>query len=100
MKFKQYLYITAPDSFAAGHYGGCFTLSGNEDMTDSEYCSDWINVGEIEFEVDIDNKTLVDKQVKNIEMAEQEERARHQVKMDILANKKKNLLSIEHKETT
>ncbi len=97
MKFKQYLYITAPESFAAGHYGGCFTLAADEDMSDSEYCSNWINVGEIEFDFDINNKTLVDKQVKNIEMAEQKERAEHQVKMNVLAEKKQKLLSIEHK---
>ncbi len=97
MKFKQYLYITFPESFANGNYGACFTISDCEDMSNSEYCSDWINVGEIEFEVDIDNKTLVDKQVKAIEIAEQRERAEHQVKMDLLAEKKQNLLSIEHK---
>lgn len=93
MKVKQYVLINRLDKFLAGNMD-CFTLHDNTDM--DGYDGRYFLCGEVEFDVDVDTKMLTQKAVEVIERELQEEMAQHQVRVDLLATKKANLLSITH----
>lgn len=93
---KQYLYIINASNFLDNPDLATYALSSHSDMADSEYCPNWILAGEVEFEINIGHKTVIQKAVECIEKAEQKETAEHEVKMGMLKEKKANLLSITH----
>ncbi len=96
MKIKQYLYITDPIAFSDG-CRNCLQLSQYDDLgVHGSYTKEWIMAGEVEFDVDIDIDDVFVKAVEEIDHAEEKERAEHQVKMDILKEKRQKLLAISY----
>ena len=63
MKIKQHIVITDVQELAAGNYYSCFNLFDHETSV-----SGWINVGPIEFEVDLDVTEAVEEHRK-VELA-------------------------------
>ena len=94
MKVKQYVYIKDADAFIHGYHQNCFCIFSDTSM--DGYEEKYFLAGEVEFEINVDDKTIRQSAVNSIEAAEEKERAEHQVKMDMLATKKANLLSLTH----
>jgi len=95
MKVKQYVYITDADQFIRGEIKNCFALD-----TDGSYegrIDGWFLAGEVELNINTDEKKIRQSAVEFVEKAEETERAEHEVKMNMLAEKKQSLLAIEHK---
>ena len=93
---KIHIYITNAAEFLQGNYRWCFGISDADDIN----VDGWFLAGEVEVELDVNNETITQFAVNAIDKAEQEEIAEHQVKMDMLKEKKANLLSITHTELT
>ncbi len=92
---KLYLYISDPVQFAEGDGHG-LAVRGT---APEDFClaNEWPLAGECDIELNLDKQGIIDIAVADIDTQEKEERARHQVKMDMLSEKKQQLLSIEHK---
>ena len=91
---KLHLYIANISDYLEGKFDYAFTVYAEKnDWNDRPY------VGEIDIDTSkIDINELTQKAVESIEREEEEQRAEFQIKMDMLATKKANLLSIEHKK--
>ena len=89
---KLYIYITNAGDYLSGNFDNCWYLSDrNNYMIDA-----WFLAGEVEVDINVDNKVITQFAVDAIDKAGQEEIAEHQVKMDMLKEKKAKLLSITH----
>ncbi len=92
---KLYLYISDPVEFAKDNCNGLIVRGiAPEDYNMADV---WPFCGECDFEFNFDKQGVIDLAVADIDTQEKEERARHQVRMDMLSGKKQQLLSIEHK---
>jgi hypothetical protein len=91
---KLHLYILNIADYLEGKFDYAFTVYAEKsEWNDRPY------LGEIEIDTSkIDINELTQKAVESIEREEEEQRAEFQIKMDMLATKKANLLSIEHKK--
>lgn len=90
MQIEQHLYITDPDSFLKGDYGNCLTIIGGDWMKE-----DWILVGVIDVEVNVDSAALVSTVAKTI----QEEITRiegvHEATINALKGRLNELLALD-----
>ncbi|NRA49215.1 MAG: hypothetical protein HRU12_08775 [Phaeodactylibacter sp.] len=91
MKIKQQLIITDPLEFAKGNYLSCFTLSGMTTGID-----EWINCGEIELDIDIDAKQVIQSSLDAIERKEQAVKDQAAAALEALRAEKSTLLAIGH----
>ncbi len=91
---KLYLSIVEPGNFLAGNYDWCFRVNVDREVAERYgiYC------GEIEVEINADDKTVRQYALNAIEETERETRAEFEVKMQMLREKKQNLLCIEHED--
>ena len=93
---KLYIYITEPEAFLAGDLG--FSLRLTEHSADEhDYLNQYIFLGEIEVDIDVDNQTLVQAATAQIDREIKEVQGELQHKLDALETRKANLLSLEHK---
>jgi len=86
---KQFLYISNPIDFVKGKYDWCFNLSGR-DLDDS----DWINVGEIEIDVNIDMTECINLSIEAIDEKEKETREEFNTKIALLNQQRQELLCL------
>ena len=91
MKIKQHAVITNPAEFLKGDYSRCFALFGDQISVDG-----WIDCGQIEFDVTVDNRQVLDVVLTALEEKIKEEQLQHEQKMIQLEQMKKELLSLEH----
>jgi len=87
---KLHLYITDLVRFAEGKIDFCAESDRHMDDT-------WLHVAEIDVNLDIDNEAITQGAIQAITKEEENQRAEHNVKMNLLAEKKQSLLAIEHK---
>ena len=89
---KLYLYISDTADFVEGKFDYAFSVYAEK--------YDWLKrpyVGEFEMDISkIDVNELTQKVIADIEEEENKQRAEDQIKMDMLATKKANLLAITH----
>ena len=91
---KQFLYIVNMDDYLNGNFDNCFTLTSNPRMDNYD---GWKRCGEVEFEVNIDIEKAMKETIGIIDATIKEEMAEHELKINLLKEKKQNLLAIEHK---
>jgi len=96
---KIYIFISNIDRFVTGDYRMAFTASSEK--TYGQRCledgSDYPLIGECEIDLsDTDIEKLTQQAVGIVDKATQQEMAEHQVKMNLLKDKKASLLSITH----
>ena len=91
MKIKQVLHITEPNDFLKGDYHSCFALF-DKDVS----FGDWIVVGEIELDVNVEPQALIDKTVAAIDAKAEKIRGEMSAKLAILEARKNELLAITH----
>jgi len=89
---KLYIYIIDADAFLRGDYGWSLKASDRPDIKATGY----FLAGDVEVNLNVVNQTVTQFALDTIDKAEQQEIAEHQVKMDMLKEKKANLLSITH----
>ncbi len=91
MKIKQHLILTEPLNFAKGDYDDCFTLFEHAPSVEG-----WFDCGEVEFEVDIDTKKVIQSSLEAIEAKEQEIKDKAAAALEALRAEKSTLLAIGH----
>ena len=89
---KLHLYISDTADFVEGKFDYAFSVYAEK--------YDWLKrpyVGSFEMDISkVDVGELTQKVIADIEAEEDKQRAEYQIKMDMLATKKANLLSITH----
>ena len=89
---QLHLYIRDTAEFLQGRFGFCFGVSSDEDLAGDG----WILAGDAELNITVDGSEVTKKAVSAVEEAEQKEIAEHEVKMNMLKEKKANLLALTH----
>ena len=92
MKTKLHVYIRNTADFLQGRYGFCFAVSDDETLEGDG----WILAGDAEINITADVSEVTKQAVAAVEEAEQKERAGHELKMNMLATEKSNLLTLTH----
>ena len=92
MKVKQHIVIKDIMAFQRGDYSNCFTVFG----TETKGVTGWIDVGEIEFDIDVDMDDIKKTCIAQIELQEEAVRAELGAKLTLLERAKNELLSIGH----
>jgi hypothetical protein len=87
-KIKQHLIITDPLEFMRGDYGSCFTLF----ETESRGSGDWIDCGEIELSINVDEDDIRKTCLAKLD----EEEAKANAKMTMLERARNELLCLTH----
>jgi hypothetical protein len=90
MKIKQTLVITRPDEFLAGSRE-CFSLIGNYGVPKT-----WIDCGEIELDVVVDKDQAVARVISTLDAEIEKETAEHELKMELLKQRKNEMLALTH----
>ncbi len=96
MKIKQHVMISRPENFRHGNYSTCFSLlapNAAKRMCD-EY--GYIDCSEIEIEINVSGDEIVASMVKTIDAQIKKELGEHEVKMNLLRDRKNELLAITH----
>jgi hypothetical protein len=92
MKIKQRLAIRKPDSFLVGDYRFCFSL-----LTDADCMPPaWIDCGEIEIDVVVDKDQAVARVISTLDAEIEKETAEHELKMELLKQRKSEMLALTH----
>lgn len=90
MKIKQHLYISSPDDFLSGHYRHCFQVVGV-----SRLDNHWINLGEIEIDVNVDKGDVTKTVLAAIDAEETKVREEFELKISLLERKRQEILCLE-----
>ena len=94
---KLYIYITKAEEFLAGNLS--FSLRLTDHTTEEhDYLKEYIFLGEVEVDIDVDNQTLMQAATAQIDREAEEALGIFQHAMDILETRKANLLSLEHQK--
>jgi hypothetical protein len=88
MKFNHHIIITDPEEFLRGDYHSCFGLYDTNKCLPDE----WVDCGKIEFEINVDTKTLIEIAAAEID----QEIAAASTLLTMLERRKNELLSLEH----
>ena len=91
MKVKQFLIMTDPNDFLRGEYNWTFSLFGAESTQDNH-----VNCGELEFEVNVDEKQVVSTVSKAIKQKIKDEIAEHAKRVVVLETRLNELLALEY----
>ena len=95
MKIKQYVFIARPSEFIQGSMG-CFYMSDNMHM--EGFDNGYIFVGQIEIEVNINEDSIRQAVLASLDESESELRAKFEMSLREIDEKRQSLLAIEHKK--
>ena len=91
IKIKQFLSITNPEAFLREDYFSCLSLHGYETGV-----AEWVNIGEIEIEVDISLDVLVKRTLKAFTKEEKRLEEEFNHKMKILNDRRRELQALTY----
>jgi hypothetical protein len=91
MKIKQHVHIVYPDKFLRGDYVDCFNLFDTPNAH-----PDWIDAGEIELDIEVDKDSVIARVVTALDEEIEKETAEHELKMELLKQRKNEMLALTH----
>jgi hypothetical protein len=91
MKIKQHVHIVDPDDFLRGDYHSCFNL-----FDSPSNCPEWIDAGEIELDIEVDKDSVIARVVTALDEEIEKETAEHELKMELLKQRKNEMLALTH----
>ena len=91
---KLYIYICNPESFLQADYGLSLNISSYKPDYAEDVFENWIYAGEVDVEIDINEKEIRQCATKALDKQLQRVRAESQIRVDRLETRKANLIAL------